>query len=157
MHLLWPAGQIKFPRQTARKHKHKHKRTMQNKPIHEVRLGAIKAAVWKNETEIGARFNVKLSRIYKDGDTWKSTDSLGRDDLLVVAKVADVANSWIHGNRPAKPCGSPGRGAFLRGASELAERLSRESEGFSRWDRAAGSWQRRFPATPGRQLPDVLV
>ena len=66
------------------------------KPAHEVRLGAIKAAVWRNETETGARFNVKLSRIYKDGNTWKSTDSFGRDDLLVLAKVADQANSWIH-------------------------------------------------------------
>ncbi len=69
---------------------------MNAKPIHEVRLGAIKAAVWRNENETSARFNVKLSRIYKDGDTWKSTDSFGRDDLLVVAKVADLAHSWIH-------------------------------------------------------------
>ena len=66
------------------------------KPAHEVRLGAIKAAVWRNETQTGARFNVKLSRIYKDGDTWKSTDSFGRDDLLLLAKVADKAHSWIH-------------------------------------------------------------
>jgi hypothetical protein len=66
------------------------------RPIHEVRLGAIKAACWRNETETGARFNVKLSRIYKDGDTWKSTHSFGRDDLLLVSKVADQAHSWIH-------------------------------------------------------------
>jgi len=65
------------------------------KPIHEVRLGHIKAAVWKNETEVGVRFNVTLSRLYKDGDSWKSTDSFGRDDLLLLAKVADNAHSWI--------------------------------------------------------------
>ena len=70
---------------------------MNTKPIHEVRLGAIKAAVWRNENETNSpRFNVKLSRIYKDGDTWKSTDGFSRDDLLVVAKVADQAHSWIH-------------------------------------------------------------
>ena len=81
---------------------------MKDKPMHEVRLGAIKAAVWRNETETGARFNVKLSRIYKEGDAWKSTDSFGRDDLLLVSKVADQAHSWIHqqeqeelGNKPA--------------------------------------------------------
>jgi hypothetical protein len=68
-----------------------------NKPINEVRLGAIKAAVWKNTTGTGdVRFNVTLSRIYNDGDTWKSTESFGRDDLLTVAKVADIANTWIH-------------------------------------------------------------
>ena len=69
---------------------------MNAKPIHEVRLGAIKAAVWKNETETsGPRFNVKFSRIYKDGNDWKTTDSFGRDDLLLLAKVADQTHSWI--------------------------------------------------------------
>jgi len=65
------------------------------KPIHEVRLGHIKAAVWRNETEAGVRYNVTFSRIYKDGDTWNSTDSFGRDDLLLLSKVADLAHSWI--------------------------------------------------------------
>ena len=66
------------------------------KPIHEVRLGHIKAAVWKNETENGVRYNATFSRIYKDGESWKSTDSFGRDDLLTLGKVADQAHSWIH-------------------------------------------------------------
>ena len=65
------------------------------KPIHEVRLGRLKAAVWKNESEGGVHYNVTLSRIYKDGDNWKSTDSFGRDDLLLLGKVADQAHSWI--------------------------------------------------------------
>lgn len=69
--------------------------TQKQKPIHEVRLGLCKAAVWKNETESGVRYNVTFSRIYKDGDDWKSTDSFGRDDLLLLAKVADHAHSWI--------------------------------------------------------------
>ena len=66
------------------------------KPIHEVRLGSIKAAVWKNDTANGIRYNTTFSRIYRDGDEWKSTDSFGRDDLLVLAKVSDLAHSWIH-------------------------------------------------------------
>ena len=66
------------------------------KPIHEVRLGSIKAAVWKNETEAGVRYNVTFSRLYKDGEQWGSTESFGRDDLLLLAKVADQAHSWIH-------------------------------------------------------------
>lgn len=69
--------------------------TMKNKPIHEVRLGMIKAAVWKNETETGTRYNVTFSRLYRDEDQWRSTDSFGRDDLLLLAKVADEAHSWI--------------------------------------------------------------
>ena len=66
-----------------------------NKPINEVRLGSIKAAVWKNETETGVRYNVTFSRLYKDGDKWKTTESFGRDDLLLLAKVANQTHSWI--------------------------------------------------------------
>jgi hypothetical protein len=67
-----------------------------NKPIHEIRLGAIKAAVWKNDTENGGvRYNANLQRIYKDGEEWKHTDYFGRDDLLLVAKVADLTHTWI--------------------------------------------------------------
>ena len=65
------------------------------RPIHEVRLGAITAAVWRNETEVGVRYNATFSRLYKDGDQWKSTESFGRDDLLTLAKVADNTHSWI--------------------------------------------------------------
>ncbi len=72
-----------------------------NKPVHEVRLGRIKAAIWANDTDHGVRHGVTISRLYKDGEQWKETASFGRDDLLVVAKVADLANSWIYGNQAA--------------------------------------------------------
>ena len=65
------------------------------KPVHEVRLGFIKAAVWRNETESGVRYNVTFSRLYKDGEQWRSTESFGRDDLLLLGKVADQTHSWI--------------------------------------------------------------
>jgi hypothetical protein len=66
------------------------------KPVHEIRLGAVKAAIWANETTNGTRHNVTFTRLYKDGDEWKRTESFGRDDMLVVAKVADLAHSWIY-------------------------------------------------------------
>ena len=68
-----------------------------DKPIHEVRIGAIKAAVWKNEVNGGVRYNSTFSRLYRDkeNEQWKSTDSFGRDDLLVLAKVADATHTWI--------------------------------------------------------------
>jgi hypothetical protein len=66
------------------------------KPAHEIRLGAVKATIWANETTGGTRHNVTVCRLYKDGDEWKRTESFGRDDLLVVAKVADLAHSWIY-------------------------------------------------------------
>ena len=37
----------------------------QDRPVHEVRLGKVKAAIWRNETEAGPRYSVTFSRIYK--------------------------------------------------------------------------------------------
>ena len=65
------------------------------KPIHEIRLGAIKATLWQNDTENGVRYNVTFGRLYKDGADWRVTESFGRDDLLQLAKVADLAHSFI--------------------------------------------------------------
>ena len=65
------------------------------KPISEVRIGRVKAAIWPNETEGRTRYNVTFSRLYKDGDEWKSTQSFSRNDLLLLAKVADQAHSRI--------------------------------------------------------------
>ena len=42
------------------------------------------------------RYNVAFSKSYRDADgQWKTTHSFGRDDLLVLAKVADQAHSRI--------------------------------------------------------------
>ena len=62
------------------------------KPVAEVRIGRVKAAIWQNETEGRTRHTVTFSRLYKDGEQWKRTQSLGRNDLLVLAKVADQAH-----------------------------------------------------------------
>ena len=66
------------------------------KPVHEIRISRIKAAIWANETDSGIRHNVTLSRLYKpEGEDWQDSTSFGRDDLLLVAKVADMAHTWI--------------------------------------------------------------
>ena len=65
-------------------------------PVEEVRIGAIKAAIWRNESENGPRFNVTLQRLYRTEDgQWHSTASFGRDDLLVLMKVADAAHTRV--------------------------------------------------------------
>ena len=42
------------------------------KPIHEIRLGRVRAAIWENEGD-GDRvhYGVTFSRLYKDGDQWR--------------------------------------------------------------------------------------
>ena len=65
------------------------------KPVEEVRIGRVKATVWRNGTDEQPRYNVTFSRLYKEGDQWKSTQSFGRNDLLVLAKVADLVHTRI--------------------------------------------------------------
>lgn len=66
------------------------------KPIHEIRFGAIKSAIWENETVNGLRHSVTFSRLYKDGDAWKQADNFRRDELLLLAKVAEMTHTWIY-------------------------------------------------------------
>ena len=69
------------------------------RPVHEIRLGAVKATIWPNETANGMRHNVTFARLYKDhDDQWRQTDSFGRDDLPLLTKVADQAHDWIFNN-----------------------------------------------------------
>ena len=79
-----------------------------NRPVHEVRMGRIRAAIWQNETETGTRHNVTVSRLYKDGDDWKDSTSFGRDDLPLVIKVCDMAHSWLfeHGSEKSNGNGN---------------------------------------------------
>lgn len=65
------------------------------RPVEEVRLGTVKAAIWRNETEHGVRYSVTFEKLYRDQSGWRSTGSFGRDDLLVLAKAADQAHTWI--------------------------------------------------------------
>jgi hypothetical protein len=62
-----------------------------NQPVQRFRIGAVTAAVWKNDSF----FSVTLQRSYKDGDEWKNTDQLGPGDLLNAAKVLTRAEAWI--------------------------------------------------------------
>lgn len=68
------------------------------KPVHEIRLRSVKAAIWENETANGKRYSVTVSPLYKDGDEWRRSDSFGRDDLPLLVKVADLTHTWIFEN-----------------------------------------------------------
>ena len=66
-----------------------------NKPAHEIRINGIRATIWKNDTEKGPRYNTTFERSYRDGEQWKTSDSFGRDDLLIVSHIATEAFRWI--------------------------------------------------------------
>ncbi len=65
-------------------------------PVKTFRLGRIKAAVWENEADRKKFFNVTFARTYvDDAKNFHDTDSYGRDDLPLVAKLADQAHMFI--------------------------------------------------------------
>lgn len=70
-----------------------------NTPVHEVRSGLIRAAVWQNDSTEGPRYSVTFSRLYRQGQEWKSSRSFAHDELPQVAEVAGRARDWI-ANQP---------------------------------------------------------
>ena len=67
-------------------------------PVKTFRLGRIKAAVWENEADQKKFYNVTFARTYlDDAKNYHDTDSFGRDDLPLVAKLADQAHTFIFG------------------------------------------------------------
>lgn len=71
---------------------------MSRPPVHSIRMGLIKASVWKNETKSGTRHAVTISRLFKNGDVWQESTRFGRDDLPLVAKVIELCHEWIFFN-----------------------------------------------------------
>jgi hypothetical protein len=70
-----------------------------NRPVHSIRYGMVKVAVWRNMVDMGnaskPMYNVTSSRLYKDGDEWRDTQSFGYEDLLPLAKALNEAHTWI--------------------------------------------------------------
>jgi hypothetical protein len=88
------------------------------KPIHEVRLGRVRAAFWQNAKDGITRYGVTFSRLYKDkDDKWKDTLSFGKEDLLLLAEVARQGAVLLYRDDFSK--GKPGEGEAEPRGEEL--------------------------------------
>ena len=66
-------------------------------PVHEVKVGRVRAAVWANEGEDGTWHTVTFSRLYKDKEgRWQDSGSFSREDLPLLIKAADQAHTWLY-------------------------------------------------------------
>ncbi len=65
------------------------------KPVKVCRLRGVKIAVFENKGEQGAFYKTAIQRIYREGEEWKTTTSLGRDDLPVARMLLQRAWEWI--------------------------------------------------------------
>jgi hypothetical protein len=80
------------------------------KPVHEIRLARIKASIWARvKTDEGGNtavwFSVTVVRLFRKEDRWHEATCFGRDDLPLVAKVADLAHTWIFEHRQQQQIG----------------------------------------------------
>lgn len=74
-------------------------------PVHEIRVGAVRAAIWANVSrEHRTFFNVTVSRLYRDADQFRESQSFGRDELPVLSKAVELAWAWIWNQSSAAHC-----------------------------------------------------
>ena len=66
-----------------------------NRPVHQVRIGRIKAAVFENGDD--APRKVQFTALYKnEEDKWRGSSSFAREDLPLLIKVADRVHSYLY-------------------------------------------------------------
>jgi hypothetical protein len=70
-------------------------------PIHELKEGAVKAAIWRREGRNGAFYQASFVRLFKDDEAgaWCESGSFGERELESLAKVASQAYAWILANK----------------------------------------------------------
>jgi len=73
--------------------------TPKARPVAKVRIGSVVCAIWQQTSSEGkAWYSASVERSYVDQKTgdWKSSGSFSRDELLLLGKVASLANTRIY-------------------------------------------------------------
>ena len=65
------------------------------KPTREIRRGLIKVRIWRRRSKQGTRYSVSIVRLFRNGDQWKESARLGRDDIPLARLVLDEAYTWM--------------------------------------------------------------
>ena len=75
------------------------------RPVHQIVVpfggSLLRAAIWRHsDGEKRPRFSVSFSRAHrgKDAGKWVSAGFYNRDDCLGLARVAEIAHSWMLAN-----------------------------------------------------------
>jgi hypothetical protein len=67
------------------------------KPAAKVTMYPVSAAIWRNQNPNGVFYSVTFERSYKDDEgKWQSSATFNANELLLLAKVADLAHSEIY-------------------------------------------------------------
>lgn len=70
-------------------------KTEKRKPVHEVKAGSVRAAVWENDGREGVFYTFTLERLYKASEGWRSTNTFSHRDPSNLSAAAAMASSWI--------------------------------------------------------------
>lgn len=66
-------------------------------PVHEIKNGAVKCAIWKREGKNGHWHEATFIRLWKDDgkDQWRESNSFGERHLADLAQVVTDAREWM--------------------------------------------------------------
>jgi hypothetical protein len=80
-----------------------------DRPVRVIRIRNLRANIWANRLPSGqVAYNVTFDRLYREPDQtdgqgqvtrkgeWKQSPSFGKDDLLLLAKLADLAHTFVY-------------------------------------------------------------
>jgi hypothetical protein len=66
------------------------------KPAAKINLHPVSAAIWRNQNPKGVFYSVSFERSFKDeAGKWQTSSTFNANDLLLLAKVADLAETKI--------------------------------------------------------------
>ena len=66
-----------------------------NKPIHQLKEGRVRAAIWPTGSGGAHGYSFTFERLYKQKESWKSASSFYIDDIERLEKVLSEARSWF--------------------------------------------------------------
>lgn len=56
-------------------------------PVAKVVRGAVRIAIWEQEGKYGKFYTMSVSKNYKDGEEWKSSNSFAEDEALLLRRL----------------------------------------------------------------------
>lgn len=74
------------------------------KPVHTIRYGAVRVAIWENQSANGPFLNATFERTYRDSEgKAQSAHAFGVSDLALLQLASLEAAQWMNANRASQP------------------------------------------------------
>lgn len=65
-------------------------------PVKVFRMGYVKCEVFSRHARTGPQYHAIITRLFKNGTQWCESRQFSKDELMLVAKLADAAHSWMY-------------------------------------------------------------